>query len=726
MSKSFVSAGLAFLCAGVAMPLHATGFYGPQTVLEDGGKTVLGTPEFFWELELKRIAKEFKPAEKRKTGEPTKTATPEEQGEEARKAQREAAEKAEFAEAVKSGYLKSPDAISGTEFEDYSKGAEAYGKEKGGEAEARAAWEKLLKRSAKERKYRSTWAEYMLGKLSLDEQKFAEAVKHFQNTRQLAKEGFADGLGLAADSYGWEARAELDSAHPANAAKLYLMQLALGDASAVASLKALVPDRVPAWGSEDVSDPNAKKDDAPPPLSIRAFGVNTPEEALAIAAKDDVLRRIVTAHVLAAGVEQTYNNDTNESVPKPDRQMRWLTAVEKAGVKNAPDVELLGWVAYSAGKYRDAARWLKLGKADSNASLWLKAKLSMREGNLKESAAALAEAVRSLPESEQLENSLTVGEELYPHQSLNGDLGTVHLARSEFTKALDAFLAADLWEDAAYVAERCLTTKELLDYVKANPPKPGTEEKKDELDYVHGTRNEHLTKLRALTARRLVREDDYKTAREFFDEKTQKILDDYIATLAKAANEKSPKMERARALFHAAWIARYDGMELMGTEVGPDQASQNGSFGSSDLAMERLTGKPHQIEDRDQGDDAKPKPPKFALPVSAEEKKRLGATKLNPELRYHYRHVAAGLAWKAALLMPDGAEETADVLNTAGSWLKNKHEKQADRFYQAIERRCSKTEIGKEAVKKHWFVEMGGSWSNAETELDQKAGRQRE
>jgi hypothetical protein len=106
---------------------------------------------------------------------------------------------------------------------------------------------------------------------------------------------------------------------------------------------------------------------------------------------------------------------------------------------------------------------------------------------------------------------------------------------------------------------------------------------------------------------------------------------------------------------------------------------------------------------------------KFALAVTPEEKKRLAATKLNPERRFHYRHVAAGLAWKAALLMPDGAEETADVLNTAGCWLKNKDEKAADRFYQAIERRCSKTEIGKEAVKKHWFAEEGGPWSGEET-----------
>ena len=72
---------------------------------------------------------------------------------------------------------------------------------------------------------------------------------------------------------------------------------------------------------------------------------------------------------------------------------------------------------------------------------------------------------------------------------------------------------------------------------------------------------------------------------------------------------------------------------------------------------------------------------------------------------YHADYVAADLAWRAVQLMPDNDEQTAKVLNTAGSWLKKNDDKGADRFYQAIERRCPRTEIGKEAIKQHWFVE---------------------
>jgi hypothetical protein len=304
----------------------------------------------------------------------------------------------------------------------------------------------------------------------------------------------------------------------------------------------------------------------------------------------------------------------------------------------------------------------------------------------------------------------------------------VLLARSEFIKALDAFRDAALWEDAAYVAERCLTTKELLDYTQRNFPTEVpelTEKERESLNYEQQQAHNYGNVFRSLVARRLVREDNYKLARTFFVPPMQKVLDEYTEALAAGADEKKTKMERARSLFHAAWLARYSGMELMGTLAGPDSGSNDGMTSAGDLAMVRLTGKTHAIEDEEEGANEAPKPVKFILAVTPEEKKRLAATKLNPERRYHYRHVAAGLAWKAALLMPDGAEETADVLNTAGCWLKNKNEKAADRFYQAIERRCSKTEIGKEAVKLHWLPETRGPWSDEETAREE-AGKPKE
>ncbi len=52
-----------------------------------------------------------------------------------------------------------------------------------------------------------------------------------------------------------------------------------------------------------------------------------------------------------------------------------------------------------------------------------------------------------------------------------------------------------------------------------------------------------------------------------------------------------PSSQRARAWFTAAWYMRYDGMELMGTEVSPDDFVTEGDFEEEDLALERRTGR---------------------------------------------------------------------------------------------------------------------------------------
>src|SRR5260221_6626092 len=136
----------------------------------------------------------------------------------------------------------------------------------------------------------------MLGKAALKAGD-PQAAKWFELTRDLAKTGFADPLGLAADSYGWEGRSEWKQNHPAKAAQLFLTQLALGDEGAVVSLKALIPDRLPVDGfvtygppsEEDSSQWNDERRKAEAEKRLVAF-----KEA----AKDPLLRQLVTAHTL--------------------------------------------------------------------------------------------------------------------------------------------------------------------------------------------------------------------------------------------------------------------------------------------------------------------------------------------------------------------------------------------------------------------------------------------
>ena len=89
---------------------------------------------------------------------------------------------------------------------------------------------------------------------------------------------------------------------------------------------------------------------------------------------------------------------------------------------------------------------------------------------------------------------------------------------------------------------------------------------------------------------------------------------------------------------------------------------------------------------------------------SARELERVQQSAPKPNSRFHYRAIALDLAWRAALLMPDESEQTAEVLCTAGGWLKNFDRTGADRYYKALVKRCGKTtELGRQADQLRWF-----------------------
>jgi hypothetical protein len=259
--------------AALAGPARATGFYGPMFSLDEGGRNLAASPEFYWELEVKRLAGDFHPPEKLRRG----GLDPDQPNEERKAGQSRVtgeADERDFAAALQAGEIKPADPAEATrqaeaaravinrtsatsteilpaefpsEFADYHRGAFAYRRGPEHWEEARQAWEVLLQRPERERHYRSVWAAFMLGKIALKRNDPA-AVSWFERTREMARAGFADSLGLAADSYGWQGRSEWKQDRPEKAAPLFLTQLALGDESAIVSLKALVPGREPVEG----------------------------------------------------------------------------------------------------------------------------------------------------------------------------------------------------------------------------------------------------------------------------------------------------------------------------------------------------------------------------------------------------------------------------------------------------------------------------------------------
>lgn len=704
--------------------LHATGYYGPDVYLDDGGKNVDGSPEFYWSLELRRLAQGFHPTEKMVTPQEMPVPTSDEETSDNGPKDTEAADLKDFEAALKEGRIKPPDPakarqqqidarglVAGSspllpefdsEFSNYHRGAWAYRNKQWDEA--RKEWENLLKRPEQDRHYRTVWAAFMLGKVALKTNDYQGATQWFERTRELAKAGFADSLGLAADSYGWQGRSEWKQDHPEKAAPLFLTQLALGEESAVVSLKALIPDRDPVEGMLNYG-PRSEEEASNWTDEHKREEEQKEIAKLGTAAKDPLLRRLVTVHILATA--STPDLESSEQTNAPvNRCARWLDMIKAENLAGVEDAEYLGWLAYNNGDYKSAAHWLELSKSDSAAALWLKAKLQRRAGKLVDATNTMAQAVESLKNSPYYNNKSDLSEA--PHwgfaQSASGDLGGLRLARADFIQALDVLFKGKLWEDAAFVAERVLTTNELKQYVDALAP---AEKPKEGEDY-----NE---KLRYLLGRRLVREDRYAEAKPYLSLPYDKVLDKYVKALRDGTNEKLSKTERAHAWFTAAWLARYDGMQLMGTETSPDSFAYGGDFEMPDLAKQRRTGVYQTVSYDKQGNERKKNLP-VALKASPKEIQRLNANKIEPDIRFHYRLIAGALAMKAAALLPDNSEELADVVNQAGVWVKDRDEKTGNRYYQMIDHRCAKTKIGRTDMAKHWFVDLEGPWSKAERE----------
>ncbi|MBI1178125.1 hypothetical protein GC207_11885 [bacterium] len=531
--------------------------------------------------------------------------------------------------------------------------------------EARFVWEQVLNLPAEERHFRSVWAAFMLGKLDVDTDPVS-AIKRFREVRELTRLGFSDGLGLAASSLGWEARAAFRQGDYTRAIDLYLEQQATGNLDST-SLR-----------------------------FVASAAVEGSDEAFKTLAAYPPSRRVITAFLLS-------NCGCSDRDSHAKRSRKWLTALHDAGVVEPEAAEQFALVAYQAGEFELADQWLALAPPDSVAALWLKAKLKLRDGDLETAANLLASATRLLPlpsldepapPPRLLAESLEVGNDSAARR-MRGELGVLHLQKREFVEAVDVMLRADYWADAAFLADRVLTLDELKNYVDLNWP-PAVHQ--SELDATERQKpsaskeaeDKRRSDIRYLLARRLTRADRFSEARPYFPPEWRPAFDDLVEHLNVAEDTSRSKSDRATAFWSAAQLTRTNGMELFGTALEPDWQIWDGEFedGGPSFAIRATI------------------PEASPLHPSDDETKRIKSSAPDPDHRFHYRYLAANLAWKAADLMPDQSDETAHVLCAAGSWLKARDPKYADYFYKALVIRCGRTELGTAADRKRWFPRM--------------------
>lgn len=546
-----------------------------------------------------------------------------------------------------------PDGLP-AQFAHYLAGALAY--DEGDFDAARAAWKRLLELAPAQRRQRTVWAAYMIGRTYVggDVEGDAESSVHWmQQTGRLAREGFADRLDLARAARGWEAQSLLRSGDYEASIALYFE---LGD------------DRSLADAAQ---------------VALHAGPI-----VLQRLAHDRLARGVLTACVVARG------GPWRPQIKEPVLD-QWLDALEKASITDMDLADRVAWAAYEHGRVDTARRWLERARGDSHWALWLRSKFLMRDGELEAAAEILVKLLDAWPINDEWQSHWEAP--VYPADHLVGELSMLTLQRGRYVEAMDLLLRAGFLDEAAHIAERVLRVEELRDYVDRNwdTSTPHVPPRKRATHSERGVSADLLRQsIRHLLARRLTRLQRYTDARAYFPDFWQTRLDEMTRALEQSRDVTLPKDDRGEALCRAARIARYDGMELMGTQLGPDFFTHGGNYGYWP-------------------DDDKHLPPR-ALPDHGNsltgphpaERARILASRIAPEKRFHYRYVAADWAWQAAVMLPDESDVKAHILCEAGHWLANREPEQADKFYKALVNDCGTTKLGRQARSLRWFPSL--------------------
>ena len=537
----------------------------------------------------------------------------------------------------------------------YTAGAVAW--QKGDVERARSLFQQVVQLPAEQRTLRGVWASYMLGRaLALNGQS-AQAIAAFEQTRVWVQNGAADPDGLAVASLGEQARIELAAGRLAAAVRLYAEQAAHGSTSGNNSLLFVVRAAI--------------RDSA----SVDAL------------LADEVGTRLLLAY-LYTRYNELSDVDPDEEYPSFDAPAdgpRLLSLLDRvSSLAQVPNSDRLAAVAYRAGRFEQAAALAP--RSDTPLAAWVRAKLALRAGDLDAAAQAYAQAAKGFPADEiwgqvLLSREDYLSEQLKPRCRVQAEAGTLALSRGDYLQALELLYAAadTYWPDTAYIAERVVTVDELRRFVdrvapQAEPPAAtAASEANEDEDYSERSSTSPAAQLRWLLARRLLREGQGQLALGYFDDPvTRGEAQRYLEALDRSSAR--TRVGQARAWFDAAQIARWYGMELMGYEGDPDYFIWGGSF---DLNSP-ITWDENYNPVFNPRSDLKVEGPY----TSDGERQRLAASRAQPLERFHYRLTAAGLAGKAADVLPPRSQAFAAVLCEATHWLIDRHNEQATQIYR--------------------------------------------
>ena len=492
----------------------------------------------------------------------------------------------------------------------------------------------VLQLPAKDRRRLSVTAAFSLGRTQYARWKDDAAITAFREVRALVRAGFVDDQGLATSSLGEEARVErARRGNLTRAVHLYAEQAAHGGSDGALSLLVIVRQ------------------------------IPTAERAELY--RDDVGTRLLALYFYSRGSE------IGEA-----EQAQWQRELAKHAATEARGAAYLAAAAYRNGDW-DAAAKLASRCRTAPIALWVQAKLALRDGDRPRAEVLLREVERARLAGNPLGSDIpaySLDED--PQSLVRAELGLLALADQRFAEAADWFYRGMRMEEAAYVAERVMTPEELLaavqatqDVRRAGPPPlvdgedPCTfwEPTLEDRPYCWGKG------LLEIYARRLLRMHRYDDAIDAFaDSEHADDAKELVAAMKRA--DATTGIERAEHLYLASRTLRRRGMEIAGTDVGPDWRIYDGSYERETLCMPSPTAgypkfaQPETDEYQDPSEGCTLPTKGDAVFVSPLEAARVAASAPEFDQRFSYRYAASRLAETAANLVPPRSQAYGQIL----------------------------------------------------------------
>jgi cellulose synthase operon protein C len=516
-----------------------------------------------------------------------------------------------------------------------------------------------------QRQIRAVAAAYMQGRVQQRLGRMAPARAAFQAARRYAETGAPDPMGLAVASLGEEARTCLVEAGLVRVS----WPVPASDADD-AKLARLIADAVRLYADQ------AARGSKMALLSLREVAARlvARERELTVAVADPLVRRLLVAYALARSGDDLW--DAGQTTEDIDRIIDALAT--RAAPAAGEDLDRLATLVYLGGRY-NLAEWL-VSETTRPLGLWVRAKLALRRGDR---AAAARDWTAALKGAEQAGTAAALDE---PAKTmLRGEVAVVRLSQGEYSESLRLLfpVASDYWGDVTYIAERVLTVDELKAFVDGLPPPSGPRTPESTDDYVFwGPDFVPADRLRLVLARRLIREGRVKEAVAYFPAAASDATPDKRNATAEEARSYLAAVEaarpgwpfdwpwqraaRAEALFRMATLERRRGMQLMGTEGVPDVAALDGdfSYGVGQSSPSGWRKSPSAL-------------------LGPDEESRFAASAPRPDVRFHYRSIAADRASAAADLLPKRSQAYAATLCWAARFaIDSSNQAKADAIYR--------------------------------------------